>query len=158
MRRTAESLTPLAAALAPSEKVHGADSLVRARLLHDRARGQGELGQREAALATLREALALVEKVAGPEHPAVKLYVNTLGEQAFHLRTYPEARAAFERVLRLSETVDGPGSAGVAGASTTSRSSRPTRATSRRPRPTIAAHSSSRSDGSAPSTRRSPTG
>jgi tetratricopeptide (TPR) repeat protein len=104
----------LVEALALADKVYGAESLVHADLLRDRARSLGELGKREEASAAAKQALAMVEGIVGPENPAVKAYVNVVGEQAFHTRDFDEAKAQFSRILHLSEAVDGPDAPAVA--------------------------------------------
>ncbi len=58
-----------------------------------------------AARAAYERALAIDEKVLGPDHPNVATLVNNLGRVLQDLGDLPGARAAFERALAIVESV-----------------------------------------------------
>ncbi len=54
-------------------------------------------------------ALAILEKVAGPEHPSLAAALVNLGELDVEAKAFAEAKAHFERGLSLLEQAFGPG-------------------------------------------------
>ncbi len=61
-----------------------------------------------AAMHNFERALAIDEKIFGPDHPKVALNVNNLGLVLPDLGGLPSARVAFERALDICEKVFGP--------------------------------------------------
>src|SRR5262249_3573413 len=56
----------------------------------------------------LERALAIREKVLGPEHPDTAMTLNDLGYAIEHQGSLVEARAFYERALAINEKVLGP--------------------------------------------------
>jgi CHAT domain-containing protein/tetratricopeptide (TPR) repeat protein len=75
------------------------------------AQDQGRLALAEARV---REALAIQEKILGPESIVIGSYLNNLAEVHVHQGRYAEAEAIHRRALQITEKVLGPDHADVA--------------------------------------------
>jgi CHAT domain-containing protein/tetratricopeptide (TPR) repeat protein len=75
------------------------------------AQDQGRLALAEARV---REALAIQEKILGPESIVIGSYLNNLAEVHVHQGRYDEAEATHRRALEITEKVLGPDHADMA--------------------------------------------
>jgi len=111
--RYAEALALEAAALGAVERA-GGDPSLRARLLAYVAQVLSKKGERGRALATVRSAVELLEKAPGGESPDLALVVNTQGNILLAQYKLEEARASYERALRIRTRLFGESHRAVA--------------------------------------------
>ncbi|GAB4208478.1 MAG: CHAT domain-containing protein [Coleofasciculaceae cyanobacterium] len=78
-----------------------------AKRLHQQAVQLSNQGQYAAAIPLEERALAIREKVLGPEHPDVASSLNNLANQYLALGKYPKAEPLFQRALTIRENVLG---------------------------------------------------
>jgi tetratricopeptide (TPR) repeat protein len=72
------------------------------------------ISEYEAARDCLERALRIDERIFGPEHPYVAIYVNNLGRALWSLGDLPGARLNFERALQIDVKAYGPENPAVA--------------------------------------------
>ena len=80
-------------------------------LLRDLAEVQVDLGQPEAAVRSLRDALALDESHLGSHHPQLPWTLRQLGLALTTLGHHDEASRTFERAIEITAVVRGPAAA-----------------------------------------------
>lgn len=91
------------------------DSLRRAGALNNLAAVHLSAGAYREAKATYERALAIREKILGPDHPLVATYLNNLASVYISLGAYEEARTRYERALTIREKSLGPDHPAFAG-------------------------------------------
>jgi tetratricopeptide (TPR) repeat protein len=72
------------------------------------------ISEYEAARDCLERALRIDQRIFGPEHPYVAIYVNNLGRALWSLGDLPGARLNFERALQIDVKAYGPENPAVA--------------------------------------------
>jgi serine/threonine-protein kinase len=92
------------------------DDLIRANAFNSQGLLLTVQGRHEEARQEYERALALREKVLGPDHPMVTPSLNNLGNVFEEMGRYEEARQMHERVLAIREKVLGPQHPDMAGA------------------------------------------
>jgi tetratricopeptide (TPR) repeat protein len=86
----------------------GEPPALKASLLRDIGMVEIAAGNPGGADAPLSEAVALFERVYGPDHPRLSSTLNTLGAARLRAGRYAEAQALLERAVRVAETAGGP--------------------------------------------------
>lgn len=92
-----------AATVVPRDEV-----LTQAGYLYDEGAAWIDAGQYSTAQPPLKHALAIREKVLGPDHPDVATSLNILAVSYHAQRQYAEAQPRYERALAIQEKVLGP--------------------------------------------------
>ncbi len=87
-----------------------------ASLLRDLGMVEIAAGNPGGADAPLAEAVAIYERLYGPEHPRLGASLNALGAARLRAGRYAEAQALLERAVRIAETAGGPQHPDVANA------------------------------------------
>jgi serine/threonine-protein kinase len=79
------------------------DDLARAESLHSLGGVLYKVGKFEEARARFQQALVLMEKALGPEHPFVASMYNNIGVALAELGRFEEARSNYERALAIAQ-------------------------------------------------------
>ncbi|MBZ5623881.1 MAG: tetratricopeptide repeat protein [Acidobacteriia bacterium] len=103
-----ERLLPHAKAAARLVEYFASESPAAARLLNQSACYLDDRAQYEEAEPLYQRALAIWEKVVGPEHPNTAAGLNNLAMLYYHQGRYSEAEPLWQRALVIAEKVLGP--------------------------------------------------